>query len=117
MGPPAGGGVDGGHREGVEHRVLGAHRQMALKWSNGSRHARQTHSDLHAVDPKRLSSWVSGEPQWVHRTLRVSGTTPSRGRVAGGAMPYASSLRLPSSLIQSVVHAGASTNSTSTSIL
>jgi hypothetical protein len=60
---------------------------MALKWSNGSRQESHTHSDLHAVDPNRLSSRVSGEPHCGHRSANVSGTGPVLPRCRGGAMP------------------------------
>src|SRR5512144_2225028 len=88
---------------------------MFLKWSKGSRQALQTHSDLHAVDPKRESSRVSGDPHWGQRSERVSGTGAPGARGSGGATPYSTSLRRPSSLIQSVVHAGERTRSTLTS--
>ena len=42
--------------------------QWALKWSNGSRQERHTHSDLHAVDPNRLDSRVSSDPHCGQRT-------------------------------------------------
>src|SRR4051812_31705476 len=48
---------------GSRHRT-----QWALKWSNGSRQARQVHNDLHAVEPNLLSSRVSGDPQCGQRT-------------------------------------------------
>src|SRR4051794_35641861 len=68
--------------------------QCALKWSNGSRHERHTHSDLHAVDPKRLDSRVSGDPHCGHRTDSSTGTGPAAG--PGGATPYDASLAFAS---------------------
>src|SRR5512139_650397 len=88
---------------------------MVLKWSKGSRQALHTHNDLQAVDPNRLNSRVSGDPHSGQRIDRVSGTGAPGSRAVGGATPYSSSLRRPSSLIQSVVHAGESTSSTVTS--
>ena len=86
-----------------------------MKWSKGSRHDWQTHSDLHAVEPKRLDSRVSRLPHWGQRTDRPTDTGPETSRVGcGGAMPYAASLASPSPVIWSVDQAGDSTNSTST---
>ena len=50
------------------------HGQCALMWSNGSRHSVQRQSDLHAVDPKRDSSCVAGDPQRGQRTAICSST-------------------------------------------
>jgi hypothetical protein len=57
-----------------------------LKWSNGSWQLRHTHSDLQAVDPKRLDSRVSGDPHRGQRTLSGSDTGPPL-TAPGGAMP------------------------------
>jgi hypothetical protein len=93
---------------------------VGAKWSNGSRQPRHRHIALHDVEPKRVSSSVSAEPHCGHATCstgrRPSGTsTGPSARDAGGAIPYASSLRRPSSVIQSVVQAGDSTVRSSTS--
>ena len=48
--------IDRRHLECVKLR---SHRGFTR--SNGSRHSRQRHSDLHAVEPKRDSSSVSGD--------------------------------------------------------
>src|SRR6478609_6197353 len=64
--------------------------QCALKWSKGSLQSSQTHSDLHAVDPKRLSSWVDPDPHCGHRSESRNGTGPEV-RCSGGAMPYSRS--------------------------
>ena len=61
----------------------------ALKWSNGSRQASHTHIDLHAVEPNRTGSRVSGAPHCGQRTDerdedRAAGGARGRG---GGAMP------------------------------
>ena len=89
---------------------------MALKESKGSAQDRQVHSALQGVEPKWLISRVSGEPQCGQRTENASITGPSVACAAGpgGAIPYSRSLRRPLSLIQSVVHAGASTVRTRT---
>src|SRR3954449_242931 len=89
----------------------------ALKWSNGSRQALHTHSDLHAVDPNRVSSRVSSDPHCGHLNDRVSETVPPDRVGDGGAMPNSSSFRRPASVIQSVVQAGARTRSTCTSVM
>src|SRR5262245_52411434 len=88
-------------------------------WSRGSPQAVHRQSDLHAVEPKRDSSSVAGEPQCGQRTDRRSGTIP--GRAAGpagpgGAMPAAASRSRPAGLIMSVLQAGDSTVRTSTSV-
>ena len=67
--------------------------RCALKWSKGSRQALHTHSDLHAVDPKRLSSRVSGDPHCGQRTDSATSTVPV-ARGCGGAMPYVEQLAL-----------------------
>src|SRR6516162_9973692 len=88
---------------------------MALKESYGSAHDRQVHSDLHGVEPKRLISRVSVEPQRGQRAESASRTGPA-GRAAGpgGAIPNSRSLVRPAWLIQSVVHGGDSTVRTRT---
>jgi hypothetical protein len=61
-----------------------------LKWSNGSWQARQTHKDLHAVEPNLLSSTVSGDPHCGQRMLSVSAILrpdPETARGSGGAIP------------------------------
>ena len=83
--------------------------QIALKWSKGSRHVLHRHSDLQAVEPNRLSSWVSGLPHCGQRTERATGTGPdpcARPRADGRRDAVGLELAAPSSLIQSVVHAG-----------
>src|SRR5262245_46842302 len=91
-------------------------------WSKGSPQAVHRQSDLHAVEPKRDSSSVEGEPQRGQRTDKRSGTTPGRppkppGPAGpGGAMPAAASRSRPDGLIMSVVHAGDSTVRTSTPV-
>src|SRR3569832_560443 len=86
---------------------------MGLKCSKGSRHDMQRYSDLHAVDPKADSFSVCRLPQCGHAIaldwwlIRRMGACASGMAGPGGAMPYSRNLRLPSSLIQSVVHAGA----------
>ena len=69
----------------------GGQRQIALKWSKGSRQALHAHSDLQAVDPNRLSSRVSGEPHCGQRTLSVQ-RHRAGPRGCGGAMPYVEQL-------------------------
>jgi hypothetical protein len=49
-----------------------------LKRSNGSRQAVQRHCALHGVEPKRLTSTVSAEPQFGHSAVADG---------LGGAMP------------------------------
>src|SRR3546814_18402573 len=67
------------------------------------------------VDPKRGTSGVGGRQHGGHFRPNDRRTGPgTAARPYGGAMAYSVSLRLPSSLIQSVVHAGARTSSTST---
>src|SRR5690606_8924834 len=70
------------------------------------------------VDPNRDASRVSSEPHCGHFTdiVNLIGPDAAAARPVGGAIPYASSLRLPSSDIQSVDHAGDSTNSTRASV-
>ena len=104
--------VDGRDPQGVERGPVPAH-QIFLKWSNGSRQDRQTHSDLQAVEPNRLDSRVSGLPHCGQRTVRASGTGPSSG-AAGRGDAVRRQLAAASSVIQSVVQAGARTNSTAT---
>ena len=73
----------------------------------------QTWCAWHGVAPKRLTSRVSSEPQ-----RGQIAAADSSGQVAlrsGGAIPYARSFARPSSVIQSVVQAGARTNRTSAS--
>ena len=67
--------VDARDPQGVEVH------QRALKWSKGSRQLRHTHSDLQAVEPKRLDSRVSGEPHCGQRTdsVRPTGRLPALG--------------------------------------
>lgn len=63
---------------------------MALKESKGSAQDRQVHSALQGVEPKWLTSRVSGEPQWGQRTENASFTGPLAACAAGpgGAIPY-----------------------------
>ena len=88
--------------------------QIALKWSKGSRHDWQTHSDLQAVEPNRLDSRVSRLPHWGQRTESGSDTGPSADARRRRRDAVRRELARASSVIQSVVQAGASTNSTST---
>ena len=55
--------------------------QWDLKWSNGSVQALHTHKDLHAVEPKRLSSRVSGDPHCGQRSDRQPTGPPPSARV------------------------------------
>src|SRR5205085_12381777 len=94
--------------QGMEER-----RHIDLKCSKGSRQATQRYSALHAVEPNAASFSVCTLPQCGHaifsslrRKMRI-GDVPSGIVGPGGAMPYCRSLRLPSSRVQSVVHAGA----------
>src|SRR5690606_19603867 len=96
--------------------------QISLRCSNGSAHSRQRYSALHAVPLKRESCSAAVLPHRGHRTvadggLSTSGTGPAAGRGAGpgGAIPASASLRLPSELIQSLLHGGCRTTRTSTS--
>ena len=86
---------DGVVGQGVDRRdpqrVEGRRHQSALKWSNGSEQERHTHSDLQAVEPKRLVSRVSGLPHCGQRTESARPTGPPRVG-EGGATPYAASL-------------------------
>jgi hypothetical protein len=62
---------------------------------------------LHAVEPNRESSSVSGEPHCGHRTVSDNRTGDGSGRPPdGGAMPATASFARPSAEIQSVVHGG-----------
>ena len=80
-------GVDDRRRRGRQQSL-----RCALKWSNGSRQASHTHSDLHAVDPNRDSSRVSGRPHCGQRTDSVTRDRPAGdARASGGAMPYSRS--------------------------
>src|SRR5271170_7995714 len=89
--------------------------QMHLKYSNGSRQARQRCSALHGVEPNSLMHSVSVDVQRGQAT----GVGPRRisrmeeADLCGGTMPYSNNLRRPSTLIQSLVHAGCSTLLTS----
>src|SRR5699024_5100320 len=67
-----------------------------------------------AVEPNRVTSRVFNEWHWGHLTAMgiMMGPSLTADFPVGGAMPYSSSLRLPSSDIQSVVQAGVSTRST-----
>lgn len=97
----------------------GSHNR-AFTISNGSPQSSQRCSDLHAValnravcrvrgEPQRGQPGDSGEPKSGGPKLSVSGTAPPRrGAGDGGAMPASASLPLPSSVIQSLVQAGAS---------
>ena len=108
--------LDGRHPQRVEDGVV-AGTQSALKWSKGSRQARHTHSDLQAVEPKRLELPGVRDCRTAGSARTASSPTgPSRARAGGPAARCRTraSLRRPSSLIQSVVQAGLSTNSTST---
>src|SRR5690606_1259760 len=58
----------------------------AFTWSNGSWQAEHVHSALHAVEPNRDSSLVSGEPHCGHRTVSCIGTGPEPAG-PGGAIP------------------------------
>jgi hypothetical protein len=104
-------GVDAAHRQVVEKRR--AHDgQIGLKCSNGSRQATQRYSALQAVAPKADRRSVRSLPQRGQATAAVRrmkrmGWPALASTGPGGAMPYSRSLRLPSSLIQSVVQAGA----------
>ena len=73
-----------------------------------------TQSDLQAVEPKWLDSRVSWLPHCGQRGAMAIDTGAAESCRPGGAMPYSWSLTRASSLIQSVVHGGDSTNSTST---
>src|SRR5690606_13085135 len=81
--------------------------------SNGSRHSSHEYSALQLVDPNRDNSRVFNEPHCGHFTDSANRTGPAATAAlpVGAAMPYSASLRLPSSDIQSVVHAGDSTSS------
>src|SRR5580700_996571 len=89
---------------------------MALKESKGSAQDRQVHRDLQGVEPKRLISRVSAEPQRGQRAARVRATgRPGCAAGPGGAMPNSRSLARPGTVIQSVVQGGDSTVRTRTS--
>jgi len=81
---------------------------MHLKLSNGSRQARQRCSDLHGVEPNWLVHSVSVDRQRGHAISRGFSSLADE-TASGGTMPYVASLRRPSLLIQSLLHAGAST--------
>ena len=83
--------------------------QWHLKWSNGSRQARQRHSALQAVEPNSLSSFGVGRA--AARAGDRSARTARRGwrRAAAGRCRIPPACGGPSSVIQSVVQAGDST--------
>src|SRR5579875_3780583 len=92
--------------------------QWHLKWSKGSLQSRQRWRDLHGVDPNRLTISLFADPQRGQSRLGEGPPRPSASRLAaiaspgalarsvGGAMPYALSFSLASSVSQSVVQAG-----------
>src|SRR5476651_2609007 len=80
----------------------------------------QRYSALHAVEPNWARRSVCDEPQRGQAGLSTTRGTKRMGRSCGacsfepqlpigGAMPYCLSLSRAASVIQSVVHAGAST--------
>src|SRR5262245_18836486 len=80
---------------------------------------------LHAVEPNLLTSRLGGQPHRGQRGEHATWTGPEPGRGpdrlwsptgAGGAIPASTSLRRPSSVIQSVVQAGESSVRTSTAV-
>src|ERR671910_2708415 len=88
---------------------------MHLKYSNGSRQLVQRYIALHGVDPNSLTRAVCFDEQrgqWIVGSLhkRRGLSTDS----AGGAMPYSRSFSRALSVSQSLVHGGASTESTRT---
>src|SRR5271163_4670278 len=89
---------------------------MHLKRSNGSRQSRQRCSALHGVEPNSLIVSVLAERHRGQTTMRlVAAALHVRADAAagdGGMMPYCSSLRRPSGVIQSLLQAGASTGLT-----
>ena len=86
--------------------------QMALNSSKGSRHALQRRRALQAVEPKWAISVVSVDAAvWARDDVTAQGhgdraVRLARGTGPGGAIPNRCSAARPSSLIQSVVHAG-----------
>src|SRR5215212_12244536 len=92
--------LDGGHPQRMEDRVSvpgsdavrlwpsgGGCRldhQMALNESKGSAHERQVQRDLHVVEPNRLTSRVSVEPQRGQRAASVNRTGWPAPTVPGG---------------------------------
>ncbi len=86
-----------------------------LKASNGSWQASHRHSDLQGVEPNSEINEVSDDPHLGH-VISCDPNSKARFPAAfvGGAMPYARSLRRPSSLMSSVLHAGERTVSTRT---
>src|ERR1035441_9858336 len=86
---------------------------MHLKYSKGSRQARQRCRALQGVEPNSLTHSVSVEWQRGQPTRR-SRRNMSRmeEECSGGTMPYINSLRRPSAVIQSLLQAGDSTEVT-----
>src|ERR1700677_3948742 len=82
---------------------------MHLKYSKGSRQARQRCSPLDGVEPNSLMNsgsieWQRGQP--MGRSLRNT-SLRDESDCRGGTMPWVSSLLRPSSVIQSLLQAGA----------
>src|SRR5699024_6574642 len=78
--------------------------------------SRQLYSALHEVEPNWASLEVFFDPHRGHAMAgggaRVNGTGPPTAAFpAGGAMPESSRLCFPTSVIQTVVHAGCNTRS------
>ena len=96
----------------------GRARQMHLKYSKGSRQARQRCSALQGVEPNSLMHSVSREWQRGQRTRPIAAQHVAHGsiRIAPAARcRKLSSLRRPRAVIQSLLHAGDSTVVTSKS--
>ena len=81
--------LDGGDFQGMEVKHARIIAQMHLKYSKGSRQARQRCSALHGVEPNSLMHSVSVEWQRGQATGRLPRNTPAGTRriARGGTMP------------------------------
>jgi hypothetical protein len=88
---------------------------MHLKYSNGSRQLVHRYIALHGVDPNSLTRSVCFDEQRGQCTV---GSLHNRRGLstdsAGGAIPYSRNFSRALSVSQSLVHGGASTESTRT---